>query len=185
MLAPRALPSFPTRRSSDLRRILFPQAARGLPGGPGTRSAPVRGVPPVRGPGRGPRRASGSAEGARGRDRGPLPGAPAPAARLGVRVRRRAFLSARGAPGGPDPLAARCPGPDLGRGAPRRRVGAGVRLAPAGGCALMETPELSVVAPLHNEEGNVRALFSAIRDALEPLGRSFEVLLVNDGSTDR
>lgn len=45
-------------------------------------------------------------------------------------------------------------------------------------------PEISVVAPLHNEEGNVRPLFEAIRSALGPLGRSFEVLLVNDGSTD-
>ena len=46
-------------------------------------------------------------------------------------------------------------------------------------------PELSVVAPLHNEEDNVRPLYEAIRDALEPLGRPFEILLVNDGSTDR
>ena len=45
-------------------------------------------------------------------------------------------------------------------------------------------PELSVVAPLHNEEANVCALFQAICAALEPLGRSFEVLLVDDGSTD-
>ncbi len=45
-------------------------------------------------------------------------------------------------------------------------------------------PQLSVVVPLHNEEGNVRPLFHALCTALEPLGRSFEVLLVNDGSTD-
>jgi glycosyltransferase involved in cell wall biosynthesis len=45
-------------------------------------------------------------------------------------------------------------------------------------------PALSVVAPLHNEEANVGALFQAICAALEPLGRSFEVLLVDDGSTD-
>jgi glycosyltransferase involved in cell wall biosynthesis len=48
-----------------------------------------------------------------------------------------------------------------------------------------ETPELSVVAPLHNEEQIVRPLFEAICAALDPLGRPFEVLLVNDGSTDR
>lgn len=46
-------------------------------------------------------------------------------------------------------------------------------------------PELSVVAPLHNEEENAAPLFHAIREALDPLGRSFEVLLVNDGSSDR
>jgi glycosyltransferase involved in cell wall biosynthesis len=45
-------------------------------------------------------------------------------------------------------------------------------------------PELSIVAPLHNEAGNVCALFEAICAAIEPLGRSFEVLLVDDGSTD-
>ncbi len=45
-------------------------------------------------------------------------------------------------------------------------------------------PELSVVAPLHNEAGNVCALFGAICAAMEPLGRPFEVLLVDDGSAD-
>jgi glycosyltransferase involved in cell wall biosynthesis len=45
-------------------------------------------------------------------------------------------------------------------------------------------PELSIVAPLHNEAGNVDALFEAICAAIEPLGRPFEVLLVDDGSTD-
>jgi glycosyltransferase involved in cell wall biosynthesis len=49
----------------------------------------------------------------------------------------------------------------------------------------MSAPELSVVAPLHNEEENVRPLFEAIVAAIEPLGRPFEVLLVNDGSSDR
>lgn len=45
-------------------------------------------------------------------------------------------------------------------------------------------PELSVIAPLHDEEENVRPLFSAIVAALEPLRRAFEVVLVNDGSND-
>ena len=40
-------------------------------------------------------------------------------------------------------------------------------------------PELSLVAPVHNEEGNVAALFTGICAAMEPLGRPFEVLLVN------
>jgi glycosyltransferase involved in cell wall biosynthesis len=42
---------------------------------------------------------------------------------------------------------------------------------------------LSVVAPMHNEEGNTRALYEAIRDALTPLG-DFEIIFVNDCSTD-
>lgn len=45
-------------------------------------------------------------------------------------------------------------------------------------------PELSVVVPVHNEEGNVRPLFAAVCAALEPLGRPFEVVLVDDGSSD-
>jgi glycosyltransferase involved in cell wall biosynthesis len=45
-------------------------------------------------------------------------------------------------------------------------------------------PELSIVAPLHNEQENACALFTAICVAIEPLGRPFEVLLVNDGSSD-
>lgn len=45
--------------------------------------------------------------------------------------------------------------------------------------------DLSVVIPLQNEEGNVYALHRALVAALEPLGRTFELILVNDGSTDR
>lgn len=46
-------------------------------------------------------------------------------------------------------------------------------------------PELSVVVPLHNEQGNAGALCEEIGAALDSLGRSYEVLLINDGSTDR
>jgi glycosyltransferase involved in cell wall biosynthesis len=42
---------------------------------------------------------------------------------------------------------------------------------------------LSVVAPMHNEEGNARALYEAIRDALAPLG-DYEIIFVNDCSSD-
>src|ERR1051325_4627573 len=37
---------------------------------------------------------------------------------------------------------------------------------------------------MHNEEGNARALYEAIRDALTPLG-DFEIIFVNDCSSDR
>ncbi len=47
----------------------------------------------------------------------------------------------------------------------------------------MQKLRLSVVAPMHNEEGNVRALYEAIRDALEPLG-DYEIIFVNDWSND-
>ncbi|KAA0215919.1 MAG: glycosyltransferase [Leptolyngbya sp. PLA3] len=45
--------------------------------------------------------------------------------------------------------------------------------------------DLSVVAPAHNEEGNVAELARQIEGALRPLGINFEFVLVDDGSTDR
>jgi glycosyltransferase involved in cell wall biosynthesis len=45
-------------------------------------------------------------------------------------------------------------------------------------------PEISVVAPAHNEEDNVASLADEVRRALEPTGRSFELIIVDDGSTD-
>lgn len=47
-----------------------------------------------------------------------------------------------------------------------------------------EAPDLSVVAPAHNEEGNVARLVEEIHRALEPTGITFEVVIVDDGSTD-
>jgi len=46
------------------------------------------------------------------------------------------------------------------------------------------SPEVSIVVPLYNEEGNVEPLCRAIRDALAGWDRSYEVLLVDDGSDD-
>jgi dolichol-phosphate mannosyltransferase len=45
-------------------------------------------------------------------------------------------------------------------------------------------PDVSVVAPCHNEEGNLRPLVNAIRTALGPLRVTFEIVLVDDGSRD-
>lgn len=44
--------------------------------------------------------------------------------------------------------------------------------------------ELSVVVPLFNEEDNIEPLFIRLREALEPLGKEYEIILVDDGSTD-
>jgi dolichol-phosphate mannosyltransferase len=44
--------------------------------------------------------------------------------------------------------------------------------------------ELSVVSPAHNEEDNVGPLVDEINRAIEPLGIPFEVVIVDDGSTD-
>ena len=43
---------------------------------------------------------------------------------------------------------------------------------------------ISVVVPLLNEERSLEALYRAIADALEPLGHDYEVVFVDDGSTD-
>lgn len=45
-------------------------------------------------------------------------------------------------------------------------------------------PELSVFLPVFNEEENIDPLNSKITISLEQLGRSFEVIYVDDGSTD-
>lgn len=47
-----------------------------------------------------------------------------------------------------------------------------------------DTPELSMVIPVYNEAGNILPLAETIVGTLDPLGRSYEIMLVNDGSTD-
>jgi dolichol-phosphate mannosyltransferase len=44
--------------------------------------------------------------------------------------------------------------------------------------------ELSVVLPAYNEAPNLREFIPELRDALLTLGRSFEIIVVDDGSTD-
>ena len=46
------------------------------------------------------------------------------------------------------------------------------------------TPELSVVVPLYNEEESLRPLYRAITNAVAPLGVSYEIVFVDDGSRD-
>lgn len=45
-------------------------------------------------------------------------------------------------------------------------------------------PYLSVVVPLYNEEGNVRELHRKIVEACQELGRPFEIIFIDDGSSD-
>ena len=47
------------------------------------------------------------------------------------------------------------------------------------------TPDLSVVIPIYNEEENVANLVREFREALTAWGRPYELILVDDGSTDR
>ncbi|MBX9962438.1 MAG: glycosyltransferase [Burkholderiales bacterium] len=49
----------------------------------------------------------------------------------------------------------------------------------------MSTPEVSVVIPVYNEEEGLPALFARLYPALDALGRTYEVVFINDGSVDR
>jgi len=46
-------------------------------------------------------------------------------------------------------------------------------------------PELSVFLPVYNEQDNIEQLGTRLTDALEALGRSYEIIYVDDGSTDQ
>ena len=49
----------------------------------------------------------------------------------------------------------------------------------------MNTPEISLVIPVYNEEDNLIPLYEKIVESLEPDAIEFEVILVNDGSRDK
>ncbi len=49
----------------------------------------------------------------------------------------------------------------------------------------MAAPKLSVVIPVYNEEAVLPALFARLYPALDALAVSYEVIFVNDGSSDR
>lgn len=46
------------------------------------------------------------------------------------------------------------------------------------------TMELSVVIPVYNEEESIEPLIQETRSALQPLAKEYEMILVDDGSTD-
>jgi glycosyltransferase involved in cell wall biosynthesis len=46
-------------------------------------------------------------------------------------------------------------------------------------------PKYSIVVPFHNEEENVTALYARLKQVMEQVGDSFELVLVDDGSSDR
>jgi glycosyltransferase involved in cell wall biosynthesis len=45
-------------------------------------------------------------------------------------------------------------------------------------------PEISVVVPMRNESPNVRQFYRELTDTLEACGRSYEIIAIDDGSTD-
>ena len=48
----------------------------------------------------------------------------------------------------------------------------------------VQTPEVSVVVPLFNEADNILPLYHALHHAMALIGRRWEVIFVDDGSTD-
>lgn len=46
-------------------------------------------------------------------------------------------------------------------------------------------PKYSIVVPFHNEEENVTVLYDRLKQQMEQIGDSFELVLVDDGSSDR
>ncbi len=49
---------------------------------------------------------------------------------------------------------------------------------------MSSSPDVSVVLPVHNEEGHIRIEIDRIRSALDASPYSYEIICVNDGSTD-
>jgi glycosyltransferase involved in cell wall biosynthesis len=49
---------------------------------------------------------------------------------------------------------------------------------------LSATPDLTVTIPLYNEAENIPILYARVRDALDELGKRWELVLVDDGSSD-
>ena len=48
----------------------------------------------------------------------------------------------------------------------------------------MDKPEVSVVIPVYNEVDNVGPLADEVKVAMETAGKTFELIYVDDGSTD-
>lgn len=49
----------------------------------------------------------------------------------------------------------------------------------------MHKPEISIVIPVYNEEAGLAGLFARLFPALDKLGLAYEVVFINDGSSDR
>lgn len=47
-----------------------------------------------------------------------------------------------------------------------------------------DTAKLSIITPIYNEEQNIPLLFEKLDAVLRPLGRDYEIVMVNDGSRD-
>jgi undecaprenyl-phosphate 4-deoxy-4-formamido-L-arabinose transferase len=50
---------------------------------------------------------------------------------------------------------------------------------------MANNPYLSIVIPVHNEEKCLEELYQRLTQALDKLGKTYEIILTNDGSTDK
>lgn len=48
----------------------------------------------------------------------------------------------------------------------------------------MDSTQISIVIPVYNEEANLEALMSRLTPVLQNIGKSFEIILIDDGSKD-
>ena len=48
----------------------------------------------------------------------------------------------------------------------------------------MQNPYISIVIPVHNEQEVLEELYTRLTQALDKLGKTYEIILTNDGSTD-
>lgn len=49
---------------------------------------------------------------------------------------------------------------------------------------MKQKPMISIVAPVHNEEGNLFRLYERLSTVMDVSGESWELVMINDGSTD-
>ena len=50
---------------------------------------------------------------------------------------------------------------------------------------MTETPLITIVIPVYNEQGNLPRLFERLYPVMERMGKSFEIIFTDDGSRDR
>src|SRR5262249_24351147 len=126
-----------------------------------------------------PRSAAPAPRHPRDRDRHPLPAADPSPAGVARALRRHPGAATRRGGRARDPLAARACG--LERCGGRARGGRGhavLRLMDG------DRPALSFVVPVYNEEGNAGRLAAELTAVAQALGRSYELVFVDDGSRD-
>src|SRR5262249_48141552 len=117
----------------------------------------------------------------RDRDRHPLPRAHPPAAGVAGDVRRGADAATCGAGCARDALAARPSRPHRRRGrACRGERRALLWLMPPAA----RRPTLSILVPVYDEEGNVERLHDELSRVAADIATPYELVFVNDGSTD-